>query len=285
LILKNALELYGNTIETRLILKHVLNISDSDFIINLDMEININTDLAAIFNKRKQGFPLAYLTSEQFFWKHNFYVNENVLIPRQDSETLVAAFLEYFPQNSPSRAKGWTASPDGVVESTLISILEIGIGSGCLLLSLLDEYKNSIGCGVDISSEALAVSLKNAQNLQVDSRLRLVQSNLFEKVDGVFDVIISNPPYISPEDTDIADDVKKFEPNVALFADNNGLFFYEKILEQAGAYLKKDGLIFLEIGYKQNSAVVYIAQENGFKHLATKKDLAGHDRAVVLQRV
>ncbi|MCL2566661.1 MAG: peptide chain release factor N(5)-glutamine methyltransferase [Alphaproteobacteria bacterium] len=255
-----------NDLETRLILQHVLGIDSNAFIINPNLEITKQAALEEIFSKRIQGVPLAYLLNQEFFWKHNFYVNENVLIPRQDSETLITAFLEYIPANAE------------------INILEIGIGSGCLLLSLLHEYQNAIGQGVDISAEALNVSLINAKNLQVASRLKLSQSNIFSSVKDSFDIIISNPPYIAENDPDIARDVRNFEPSIALFAANNGLFFYEEILSQAQKYLKKDGMIFLEIGYKQNADVISIAKSNGLQYLETKKDMSRRDRVVILKK-
>lgn len=254
--------------ETRIIIKYVLDIQDIDFIINshiLLTEHQVNS-LQEIFIKRIQGIPLAYILNSQFFWKHDFYVNENVLIPRQDTETLVETFLKYFPDKKKS-----------------LNILEIGVGSGCLILSVLDQYKNSQGIGIDISLDALNIAHVNAKNLDLEDRICLVQSDLFDRVHGKFDVIISNPPYIDEQDDEIADDVKLFEPHIALFAKNNGLFFYEEILKNAKKYFNKDGLIFFEIGYKQSKDVLNIAMFYGFFHVETCKDLSNKDRVIVLK--
>ncbi len=249
-------------------MKRSLNITDSDFIVSFDMCLKSRQlkDLENLFNKRLIGIPLAYVLNNQFFWKNDFYVNENVLIPRQDSETLVQSFLNYFSNKNQE-----------------LNILEIGVGSGCLILSILEEYKNSHGMGIDISKEALDLCKINAKNLDLENRLILEESNLFEKVNNKFDVIISNPPYIDENDTDIAFDVKKFEPEIALFAKNNGLFFYQQILNKAKNYLNKNGIILFEIGYTQNKEVINIALQEGFLHIETIKDLSKRDRVVIFK--
>ncbi|MDR0484044.1 MAG: peptide chain release factor N(5)-glutamine methyltransferase [Alphaproteobacteria bacterium] len=263
-LLKEA-KIRNASLETRLLLQHVLNIDNTSFIINNDMLITAEQQeqLNNLFSKRAKGIPLAYILNQQFFWKHNFYVNKNVLIPRMDSETLIQAVL-----NKVSQAE----NPH---------ILEIGIGSGCLLLSLLHEYQNSTGVGVDVSQEALEVSKINAKNLEVSHRLNLMQSNIFANVVDSFDIIISNPPYIADTDTEISEDVKTFEPHLALFAKNNGLFFYQEILKNTHKYLKKNGLIFFEIGYKQKQDVLNIALNNNYQCLGEFKDMSHKDRVLV----
>ena len=262
------IEINNPSNEARIIIKHSLDITDSTFLINPNMLLSDvqKDDLENLFNKRLTSVPLAYVLNSQFFWKHDFYVNENVLIPRGDSETLIVSFLKYFSDKNKD-----------------LNILEIGVGSGCLILSILDEYKNSRGLGVDISQEALNVCKINANRLELINHINLLQSDLFENVQEKFDVIISNPPYIDEHDVDLAEDVKQFEPHLALFAENNGLYFYEKILQQAKNYLHTGGMIFFEIGYTQNKAVIDLAKQNGFAHVETAKDLSAKDRVVILR--
>lgn len=264
----SSLKINNPSLEARIIIKNVLNISDSIFIINPNMILNEDqlNNLEILFNKRLKGTPLAYILNSQFFWRHDFYVNEDVLIPRQDSETLIVTFLKWFKNKNQE-----------------LNILEIGVGSGCLIISILDEYRHACSVGVDISKEALKVTQINANKIGVSKRISLIQSDLFSNVQGKFDVIISNPPYIDDSDVEIAGDVKNFEPHMALFAKNKGLYFYEQILLSAKKYLNPNGVIFFEIGYTQNKEVIELAKQNGFVHVTTAKDLANKDRVVVLR--
>lgn len=266
--LKNA-KINNYSLEARAIFRQSLNLSDADFIVNSKLQISKEQIalLGELFTKREQGIPLAYILNQQFFWKNDFYVNENVLIPRQDSETLIQSFLSTFCDTS-----------------QFLNILEIGVGSGCLILSILDEYQNTKGLGVDVSNLALEVSKINAKKLGVENRVNLKQSDLFDNVQDKFDVIISNPPYIDENDTDIALDVKTFEPSIALFAKNNGLFFYEQILAKAKEFLNENGLIFFEIGHTQKSKLIDIAKNNGYIYKKTIKDLSNKDRVVILKK-
>jgi len=190
-----------------------------------------------------------------------FGVNEHVLIPRQDTEILVEEVMRDLH--------------DGV------NILDMCTGSGCILLSLLHYSNDTTGVGVDLSEEALKVAQANAERLGKESRVRFVQSNLFEALDEQFDIIVSNPPYIR---TDVIEmlmpEVRDHDPRMALDGMADGLFFYRKIIDEAGNYLKRGGQLFFEIGHDQAQDVIALMREHGYKEIEVKKDYAGLDRVV-----
>lgn len=209
--------------------------------------------------RRAQHVPLQHITGEQAFMGLTFKVNEHTLIPRQDTEILVEEALKYLRPG--------------------MNILDMCTGSGCILLSLLHYGKGCSGTGADISKEALAVACENGQRLGVEAEW--IESDLFEKVSGNFDMIGSNPPYIATKEiATLMPEVKEHEPMQALDGYEDGLFFYRKIIQKASEHLKKDACIFFEIGYDQGSAVSSILEEYGFQKVRIIKDYAGLDRVV-----
>jgi len=220
----------------------------------------------------QEKFPVQYLLNEQEFFGRKFYVNKGVLIPRQDTEILVEKAIEILKneKNSKNQKK----------------ILDIGAGSGIIGISVALEIKDSYVLGVDISEKALETSEKNKEILNVKN-IKFLKSNLFENVEfREFNMIISNPPYISFNEVSImSDDTLLHEPSDALFAENDGLYFYYKICQNALDYLADSGYLLFEIGYKQGNNVAKIMTSSGFKNVKVIKDLAGLNRVVIGQKI
>lgn len=219
-------------------------------------------------DKRKQHIPLQHITGEQEFMGLVFRVNEHTLIPRQDTEILVEEAMRYLG--------------DGM------RILDLCTGSGCILLSLLKYSNECEGIGIDISKDALLVAEENAKRLGLDATF--LEGDLFAPLaqlvpqkgqDGLFDIIISNPPYIASSEIEtLMPEVKDHEPRLALDGKEDGLYFYRQIMEKAPSYLRKGAMLFLEIGYDQAIAVCSLLQEKGFEKIEVIKDYAGLDRVV-----
>ena len=224
---------------------------------------------------RKTRIPVQHLTGVQEFMGYEFAVNEHVLVPRQDTEILVEEAekrLLLMKKENP------------------VKVLDMCTGSGCILLSLLLELPQALGTGVDVSEGALCVAKENRKRLGLEQRAELIQSDLFSadyfrKNSGndhmEYDMLISNPPYIRTEDIEgPMEEVRFHDPVLALDGKENGLYFYEKITEQAGTYLKPGGWLMYEIGCDQGMDVSEIMKKNGFEQIEIKKDLAGLDRVV-----
>ena len=228
----------------------------------------------------REKFPVQYLLNEQEFYGRKFYVDKGVLIPRQDTEVLVEKMIEILKNNilkNKNLEKNLKIHP---------KILDIGVGSGIIGITAALEIKDSYVLGVDISEKALETAEKNKELLKV-SNIKFLKSNLFEKVEfKQFDMIVSNPPYISLNEAGImSDDTLLHEPSEALFAENDGLYFYYEICQKALDYLADLGYLLFEIGYKQGKNVAEIMISSGFKNVEVIKDLAGLDRVVVGQKL
>jgi len=278
----------------------------------------------SLIAKRAKRIPLQHLTGEQEFMGLPFFVNEDVLIPRQDTETLVEAALQVMGEQArmmelPINEWGRGKQEEGRKKEDedpeqIIYFLDMCTGSGCVLLSILKHGYEEIaranaskteialsqehsmhlikivGLGVDVSEEALLVAKKNAErifltkekgNFKDEIKARLLQSDLFEKVQGQFHLIISNPPYISPiEIEQLADEVRYHEPRIALDGGTDGLDFYRRIIQESKDYLLPDGYLLLEIGATQRKDVSDLMRYYGYKNIKTTKDLTGLDRVV-----
>ncbi|MBR5649699.1 peptide chain release factor N(5)-glutamine methyltransferase [Pseudobutyrivibrio sp.] len=211
-------------------------------------------------SRRGSHIPLQHITGEQDFMGLTFRVNEHVLIPRQDTETLVEQALKVIPEKS--------------------RILDLCTGSGCVIISLVVLGKELTGVGVDISDEALAVAKDNGARLAGD-RVEFIHSDLFSSVAGKYNCIVSNPPYIpSQVIEELEPEVKDHEPRLALDGTEDGLLFYRKITEKSPDYLNEGGWLLVEIGYDQGESVSQLFIDNGFKEVEVIKDLAGNDRVV-----
>ena len=221
----------------------------------------------------REKFPVQYLLNEQEFYGRKFYVDKGVLIPRQDTEILVEKMIDTLK--------------DKVLKNEIHpKILDIGVGSGIIGITVALEIESSYVLGVDISDKALETAQKNKEILKV-SNIKFLKSDLFENVEfREFDMIVSNPPYISLNEVGImSDDTLLHEPSEALFAENDGLYFYYEICQKASDYLADFGYLLFEIGYKQGKNVAKIMASSGFKNIEVVKDLAGLDRVVVGQKI
>ena len=221
----------------------------------------------------REKFPVQYLLNEQEFYGRKFYVDKGVLIPRQDTEILVEKMIDTLK--------------DKVLKNEIHpKILDIGVGSGIIGITAALEIESSYVLGVDISDKALETAQKNKEILKV-SNIKFLKSDLFENVEfREFDMIVSNPPYISLNEVGImSDDTLLHEPSEALFAENDGLYFYYEICQKASDYLADFGYLLFEIGYKQGKNVAKIMASSGFKNIEVVKDLAGLDRVVIGQKI
>lgn len=207
--------------------------------------------------KRSERIPLQHITGVQEFMGHEFFVNEHVLIPRQDTEILVEHALDKVEDGK--------------------KVLDMCTGSGCILLSILKRYQVQ-GTGVDISSEALQVAERNRKHLALP-QVEWLQSDLFEKIEEKYDVIVSNPPYIQTGVIEsLQEEVRLHDPYIALDGKEDGLYFYRRIIEDAKAYLEDGGWLLFEIGYDQAEPVTRLMEQAGYSEIHVKKDLSGLDR-------
>ena len=263
----------GDTIpvsEKKLLLSHVLGLSNEK--LNLTQSEKVQEkdlkNFEQLINRRKNSEPIAYLTNIKSFWKNDFYIDQSVLIPRSDSELLIESVIEYFPDLTKT-----------------YNFLDLGSGSGCLIISLLNEYLLSSGTGVEIDKEAIKVSEKNKEFLLNKDRLKFLERDFSNYDTSSFDIIISNPPYISFEEKkDIMKEVRNYEPSKALFADEKGLYFYRKIIENLSKHLKRKQFLFLEVGINQPDGVVKILKNNNFNVVSIKKDISNIPRCIIAER-
>lgn len=269
--LQNAgIEEYG--LDARLLLEFVCHTNRNTLLVHGDRAISQKEEekYREAVAKRKSRIPLQHITGVQEFMGLEFLVNEHVLCPRQDTECLVEEVMRYL--NDGDR------------------ILDMCTGSGCILLSLLHYSNDCSGIGADISEQALNVAKENAKKIGSMERIhpwdentvKFVQSDLFQNLSREkFDIMVSNPPYIaSSVIPTLMEEVREHEPLLALDGKEDGLFFYERILAEAGEYLKKGGRLFFEIGYDQGQAVSDRMKNAGFTEVTVVKDYAKADRVV-----
>jgi release factor glutamine methyltransferase len=221
-----------------------------------------------LVQERSARKPIAYLLNKKFFWKSEFYVNKNTLIPRPDTEIIIEQILKV------TKNKNY------------LRILDIGIGSGCILLSILKERKNYYGIGIDISKDSLEISKINAKKLLVEERIKFYKSDVDKFVQGKYDLIVSNPPYIKKNNLKYLErDVLEFEPKLALDGGLDGLSVIRKVIKKSSELLKKNGKFILEIGFDQKSKVIKLLKNKGFYINSTIKDFAKNDRCIVSTKI
>lgn len=247
-----------------LLMEMVCKIDKTFYYVHMDEEIPVDEmkEYESVLKKRAERVPLQYITGEQKFMGLTFYVNSNVLIPRQDTETLVEEALNL-------------AKPG-------MRILDMCTGSGCIIISILKNKSDVKGVGCDISKQALIVAKENAKLNNVN--VAFEYSDLFENIEGKFDMIVSNPPYIrSAEIPSLMPEVAQFEPLKALDGSEDGLEFYRRIIKESKNYLNADGYIIFEIGNDQGEAVSNMLTYAGYNNVRVIKDLAHNDRVVCAQ--
>ena len=221
-----------------------------------------------LINKRSKGEPIAYLLNKKDFWKYEFYVDKGILIPRPDSEVVVDQILKL------------TNNKDN------LRILDIGVGSGCLLISVLKERKNFHGVGIDISKKCIDISNINASKLEISNRVKFFKSDVDNFRFGKYDLIVSNPPYIKMLDfNNLKKDVINFEPKLALYGGLDGTSEIRKVIKKSSELIKKNGKFILEIAYDQKNKVIKLLRDKGFYINNVLKDLADNDRCIVSTKV
>ena len=257
-------------LDSELLMANILNESREHIVLNLNKDIAKKDydNFQNMVNQRSKGKPIAYLMNKKFFWKYEFYVNENVLIPRPDTELIIEQVLKIYKNKNK------------------INFLDIGSGSGCILLSILKERKNFQGTGVDISNHALKVCNTNAFKLGVKNRVKLYNSDIDKIVLGKYDLIISNPPYIKNLDLKYLDkDVIKFEPKIALDGGLDGISEIRKVIKKSSELIKYGAKLILEIAYNQTREVKKLLKKNGFYTNSVVKDLARNDRCIISTKI
>lgn len=252
-----------------LMFSHVTGMSRMEYTLDRDKCLSDEEicSLAKMLEKRNQHIPVQQITGEAWFMGYPFFVNENVLIPRMDTEVLVEAVLTRLP-----------AVP--VTENGKRRVLDMCTGSGCILLSLLKEEKGLLGTGADISEKALLVARENAHRLECEAQF--IFSDLWENIEDTYEIIVSNPPYIVRNVISTLDtEVKDHEPVLALDGGEDGLDFYRKIVADTHRHLVPGGLLAFEIGYDQGQALTALFKNAGYRNIEILKDLAGLDRVAL----
>ena len=221
-----------------------------------------------LIQERSLRKPIAYLTNKKFFWESEFFVTDDTLIPRPDTELIIEQVLK------------------STKFKNKIKILDIGVGSGCILLSILKEKKNFFGTGIDISNKCLKISKINATNLKITNRVKFYKSDIDKFDQGKYDVIVSNPPYINKYNLKYLErDIVNFEPRLALDGGLDGLSEIRKVIDKSSELIKNKGKFILEIGFDQKNKVVNLLKEKGFYIDCILKDLAKNDRCIVSSKV
>ena len=268
---KASLDLKQNNIvssqlDSEILMSNVLKKDRKFIFLNPNKELNDiqYQKFKKLVSSRLRSKPIAYITEKKFFWKYEFKVNNKVLIPRPDTELIIEQVLEIYKHKKN------------------INFLEIGVGSGCIILSILKEKKNFLGKGLDLSKDCIKLCKINANKLKVNHRIKLYKSNIDNFNLGKYDLVISNPPYIKKLDLNYLNkDIIKFEPMLALDGGLDGLSEIRKFIEKSSELVKKSGKLFLEIAHDQKNEVKKILIENGFYINKTVKDLAKNDRCII----
>ena len=260
----------SSKLDSEILLSKIIKKNRKYLILNSNEELkkeNIKS-FDYLVKRRKKGEPIAYLINKKEFWKQNFYINQNVLIPRPDTETLVEETLKLFNVNSK------------------LNMLDIGTGSGCILLSILKERRNFFGIGIDISKKAINVARFNAKMHQLSNRVKFYNSDVDKFLIGKYDLILSNPPYVKRQDLKYLEvDVKGFEPKLALDGGKDGFSKITKVISKTSTLLKKNGRFILEIGFGKKKKILNILKQNNFFINKVVKDYGKNDRCVISTKI
>ena len=222
----------------------------------------------SLIERRKKGEPIAYIINKKEFWKDEFFVNKDVLIPRPDSELIIEQVLKIYSKDDQ------------------LQVLDIGTGSGCILLSILKERSNFYGTGIDISKKSINVSKFNAKQLNLTNRVKFFHSSVDNFNNGKYDIIVSNPPYIKQLSLKYLEkDVVNFEPKLALSGGFDGFSKIRKVINKASILIKKNGKFILEIGFNQKNKVIKILKEEGFYVNKAIKDYGNNDRCIISTKI
>jgi release factor glutamine methyltransferase len=257
-------------LDSEILMMKVIGKDRKYIILNNDKNLKSEkiNEFEGLIKERSNRKPIAYLTNTKQFWKYEFQVTDDTLIPRPDSEILIEEVLKF------SKNKN------------RISVLDIGVGSGCLLISILKERKNFYGTGIDINKNCLNISKINAKMLNVDNRIKFYKTDVDKFVLGKYDLIVSNPPYIKKYKIKYLErDVAKFEPTLALDGGLDGLSEIRKVILKSSELIKKNGKFILEIGFNQKNKIIKLLKEKGFYINSVSKDLSKNDRCIVSTKI
>jgi len=252
-------------LDSELLLSKILNKKRENILISLDQEINpkLISKFHKLISRRSLREPIAYILNEKEFWSKVFYVNRFTLVPRPETELLVERIVKEF-------------------KTKKLSILDIGTGSGCILISLVSEIKGSKGVGVDISKEAIKVAKINSKRHGTKNRIKFLNYSFNDILHKKFDLVVANPPYIKNKDIkNLEKDIKNFEPKIALDGGNDGLDVIKKVIYKSKAILKIKGMLALEIGNRQYKKVSKILLENNFRIKDVVRDYKDNIRCIL----
>ena len=256
----------------RFLLMYILDENSQQFTNNISEQLTKEKEelyFSLIDKHIEKNVPLSHLVGFEYFYDRKFKVTKDVLSPRMETEELIYKVIEYIKS----------------INKNNIKILDLCTGSGIIGITLRKElgFKSVEVVASDISEEALKVAKENA--IMNEAEVKFIQSDIFENINEKFDIIVSNPPYIAYNDKiTMEDNVLNYDPHLALFAEEDGMYFYREIVENAKEYLEEDGLVFFEIGYDQREKILKLANENGFK-AEVYKDINGRDRMAILVRI
>ena len=257
-------------LDSEILLSSTLKLDRSQLILNLDKKIanQKKKDFFNFIKRRMNNEPIAYITGYKEFWKSSFKVDKNVLIPRPDTETIIEQVLKELDNYSSK------------------NILDIGTGSGCILISILNERKKCFGVGIDISKKAVKLAKYNAKIQHIDNRIKFLNSNIDNFYRDKYDIIISNPPYIKNYEINGLDkDIKNYEPRVALDGGVDGFDKIKLIIKKSSVLIKKKGKLFLELGINQTRETLKTLNLNGFYKNKIVKDFAGKNRCIISTKI
>ena len=257
-------EICSHILDSEILLSNVLNKSREKILVNLDQKLNSKNILKfkKYIRRRSKNEPVAYIVGEKEFWSKKFIVNKDTLIPRPETELLVEKLVKLF-------------------KGKKISILDIGTGSGCIILSLLSNLEKSVGLGVDVSNKAILIANKNAKRHELSNRVKFLNKSFESIFSKKFDLIVSNPPYIERKNIkNLSEDIKRFEPIMALDGGHDGLDLIKKVIYKSKRILKIKGTLALEIGNEQIKKVSKILVDNNFRIIHVIKDYKNNVRCV-----
>jgi len=257
-------EIGSHILDSEILLSNILNKTREKILINLDQKLNSKNILKfkKYIRRRSKNEPVAYIVGEKEFWSKKFIVNKDTLIPRPETELLVEKLVKLF-------------------KGKKISILDIGTGSGCIILSLLSNLEKSVGLGVDVSNKAILIANKNAERHELSNRVKFLNKSFESIFSKKFDLIVSNPPYIERKNIkNLSEDIKRFEPIMALDGGHDGLDLIKKVIYKSKRILKIKGTLALEIGNEQIKKVSKILVDNNFRIIHVIKDYKNNVRCV-----
>tara|TARA_Y100000590_G_C15534316_1_gene944394 strand:+ start:194 stop:1036 length:843 start_codon:yes stop_codon:yes gene_type:complete len=257
-------------LDSEILLSNILHTTREKLLLNLEKQITLHErkKFDIVIEKRKKKEPLAYILSKKEFWNTNFIINNSVLIPRPDTEILVQEALNYLKIDRKYQ------------------ILDIGTGSGCILISVIKERKKSKGIGIDVSKYAIHIAKNNAKIQQLQNRIKFIHSDIDKFYSIKYDLILSNPPYISRLNLKrLSEDIRNYEPILALDGGSDGYSKITNVVKKSSKLIKIKGKLILEIGFGQLSKSVKILKQNGFYINKVSKDLAGKSRCIISTKI